>query len=255
MHQLPIEQQLVEVAQITLLLALCCKLWWSGLRKIYVFFFSYLVLELLQSLLPIFVPVHAMLYRDAYVASQSLIVCCSALVVLELYSIILSHLQGLASVTRRFIQVTLAAAIILSLIPLWLEKAPDTMTGFLFIFERPILSSLLVFVLLLTGFLVYYPVPIGRNVVVYLIGYAAYFIGEAASIFFLNNLGYYANRWLSDLTMGFFLVCLIFWLVGLDRKGEEKRVVVGHQWGAGDEQRLLAQLEEINAALLRSGRK
>ena len=37
--------------------------------------------------------------------------------------------------------------------------------------------------------------------------------------------------------------------------GEIKRVVVGHQWNPGDEQRLLAQLDAINASLLRSGRK
>ena len=127
--------------------------------------------------------------------------------------------------------------------------------GYLFIFERPILSSLLIFVLLITGFLVYYPVPIGRNAMVYLIGYAAYFVGEAASIFFLNNLGYYSNRWLSNLTMGFFVICLMFWLFGLNPQGEEKNVVVGHQWNPADDQRLLAQLEAINASLSRSGRK
>jgi hypothetical protein len=47
----------------------------------------------------------------------------------------------------------------------------------------------------------------------------------------------------------------MFWLVGLNRRGEEKDIVVGHQWNPGDDQRLLEQLGAINARLLRSGRK
>jgi hypothetical protein len=255
MHQLPLEQQVLEVAQIAVLLALCSKLWLSGLYKTYVFFFSFLVLEFLQVLIPVFVPLNGILYRDAYVASQALVVCCCALVVMELYSVILRNLEGISSVARRYIKITLALSITLSLLPLYIEKTPDTLTGYLFIFERPILSSLLLFVLLIAAFLVYYPVPIGRNVMVYLLGYAVYFIALAGAVFFLNNLGYYSNRWLGNLDMGFSLICPLFWLIFLNRRGEEKSVVVGHHWNPGDQQRLLAQLQAINATLLRSGRK
>jgi len=254
MHQLPIEQQVLEVAQIAVLLALCAKLWWSGLYKIYVFFFIYLLLEFFQSLIPVFVPLNGALYLESYVVSQALILCSYALVVLELYSIILRDLEGIASMARRYIQITLALAIVLSLLPLALEKTPNTWTGYLFIFERPILTSLVVLILLITGFLVYYPVPIGRNAIVYLMGYATYFIERATTIF-LNNLGHYWNRSLSSLEMSFSVICLMFWLFCLNRRGEEKRVVVGHQWNPGDEQRLRAQLDAINASLLRSARK
>jgi hypothetical protein len=255
MHQLPLEQQVLEVTQLVVLLALCAKLWWSGLYKTYVFFFSYLVLEFLQSLIPVFVPLNGALYLDSYVASQALIVCSYALVVLELYSVILRNLEGIASLARRYIRITLALAIALSLLPLLVEKAPSTPIGYLFIFERPILSSLLICVLLITGFLVYYPVPIGRNVIVYLVGYATYFIVEVTAIFFVNNLGHYSNRWMSDLTVVVPLICLMFWLFCLNRRGEEKSVVMGHQWNPRDEQRLRAQLDAINASLLRSARK
>jgi hypothetical protein len=167
----------------------------------------------------------------------------------------LRNLEGIAGVARRYIQITLALAIVLSLLPLRIEKTPTTPIGYLFIFERPILSSLLICVLLIMGFLVYYPVPIGRNVLVYLTGYAAYFIGEATAIFLVNNRGHYSNRWMSDLTVVFPVICLMFWLFCLNRRGEEKSVVVGHQWNPADEQRLRAQLDAINASLLRSARK
>ncbi len=251
MYQLPIEQQVLALVQIAVLLALCSKLCWNGLYKTYGFFFSYLVLEFLQALIPVLVPLESRLYRDLFVISQGLIVAFYALVVLELYSVILRNLQGIASVARRYIKITLVLAIVVSLLPLRIEKTPNTLTGYLFIFERPILSSLVVFVLLISAFLVYYPVPLGRNVIVYLTGYAVYFV-TIVTMVFINNLGYFWNRQKGNVDMGISVACLTFWLLALNRKGEDKRVVVGHHWNPGDEQRLLAQLEEINASLLRS---
>jgi hypothetical protein len=254
MHQLPLEQQILNFIQIGALFALCAKLWRNELYKLYAFFFSCLVLELLQALIPVFVPLNGAVYRNSYVASQALIVCSYAFVVLELYSVVLRNLQGIASVARRYIKLTLAFAIVVSLVPLRIEKMPNTLTGYLFIFERPVLSSLVVFVLLISAFLVYYPVPLGRNVIVYLAGYAVFFL-TAATVALLQNLGYFWNRQQGSITMSVFVICIVFWLFALSRQGEQKRVVVGHQWNPGDDQRLMAQLEAINASLLRSGRK
>jgi hypothetical protein len=251
MYQLPIEQQVLALVQIAVLLALCSKLCWNGLYKTYGVFFSYLILEFLQALIPVLVPLESRLYRDLFVISQGLIVAFYALVVLELYSVILRNLAGIASVARRYIKITLVLAILISLLPLRIEKTPNTLTGYLFIFERPILSSLVVFVLLISAFLVYYPVPLGRNVIVYLAGYAVYFV-TIVTMVFINNLGYFWNRQKGNIDMGISVLCLTFWLLALNRKGEDKRVVVGHHWNPGDEQRLLAQLEAINASLLRS---
>lgn len=255
MHQLPLEQRLLDLVQIAALFLLCVKLWWSGLHKTYPFFFSYLVLEFLQALIPVFVPLNGKLYMDAYVYSQRLIVCSYIFVILELYSVTLRSLEGVANLARRYIKIVLVIATLPSLLLLRIEKMPDTLTGRLFILERPIMSTLLFFVVLIAGFLVYYPVPIGRNVVIYLTGYVAYFIAESASILFLNNLGHVFNRWLGDATMGISVICLMFWLFGLNRRGEEKNVVMGYHWNPADERRLLGQLETINASLLRSREK
>lgn len=254
MHQLPIEQQILLVAQIVALLALYAKMSWDGLYKIYVYFFGYLAVELLQLLVPVFVPLDGRMYRDAYVVSQALVICFSILVVLELYSIVLRRLPGIGNVSRRYIKVTLVLAAGISLLPLSLEKTPNTVTGYLFILQRPVMTSLLVFILLITAFLVYYPVPLGRNVLVYLLGYAVYFVTNSTTIF-IRNLGHYWSRPISDVHMLVFFTCLVFWLFALSRSGEAKRVVVGHQWNPSDEGRLLAQLEAINASLLRSRRK
>jgi hypothetical protein len=126
--------------------------------------------------------------------------------------------------------------------------------GYLFSYERTVMSSLVVFVLLVGVFLLYYPVPLGRNVLAYLAGYSLYFLTKAA-LAFINNIGYIRNRLLGSIDMGVALICLALWLALLSRKGEDKRVVVGHQWNPADEQRLRAQLEAINTSLLRAGGK
>jgi hypothetical protein len=252
MHQLPIEQQILLVAQGVALAALCIRLHWDGLDKIYRYFFGYQALQLCQTVVPIFLRLDGMLYRDYYVASEILVLCLSALVVLELYSIVFRGMVGITSLSRRFVNVTLALAILISLLPLALEKTPNTVTGYFFSIERPALSSLLILVLLITSFLVYYPVPIGRNVLIYLVGYAIWLMTDVTKLF-IRNLGHYWTRPMSDVHMGVYLACLVFWLLGLSRRGESKSVVVGHQWNPGDDQRLLAQLEAINASLLRSG--
>jgi hypothetical protein len=254
MHQLPVEQQILLVVQIAALVTLCLRMWLAGLHRVYVYFFSYLVLELLQSLIPVLVPLHSRLYRDAFVASQAFIVAFYALVVLELYSKVLGDLTGIANLARRYIQIILALAIGIALLLLGLVKSKATVTGYLNTFEQTVMASLVVFVLLVTLFLVYYPVPLGRNIIVYLMGYVIYFLTREA-VELVINLGHHWIRVVSSLEMTVSVLCLTFWIMTLRREGETRRAVVGHQWNPADEQRLRAQLDAINASLLRSNGK
>jgi hypothetical protein len=254
MHLLPIEQQVLLIAEIAALSILCLRMWLAGLHRVYVYFFGYLVLELLQALIPVLVPLESRLYRDSFVASDALVTSLSALVVLELYSKVLRDLPGIAGIARRYIKITLVLAIVIAVVLLRLGKTAATLTGYLASFERSVMSSLVVFVLLVSAFLVYYPVPLGRNVNVYLTGYAVYFLTRAAVTLMMNS-GYYWIRPLSSIAMMVWLMCVVFWIAALSREGEAKRVVVGHQWNPADEQKLRAQLDAINASLLRASRK
>jgi hypothetical protein len=254
MHQLPIEQQILLVAEIAALSILCLRMWLAGLHRVYVYFFGYLVLDLLQTLIPVLVPLESRLYRDLYVASQAFIVAFYALVVLELYSKVLRDLPGIARTTRRYIKVTLVLAIMIALLPLRLESANATLAGYFLFYERTVMLSLVVFMLLVTAFLVYYPVPLGRNVIVYSMGYAVFFVTRAM-VALMTNLGRYWTRPVSSIAMAVSVLCLIFWIIALRRSGETKSVIVGHQWNPADEQKLRMQLDAINASLLRASGK
>jgi len=228
----------------------------AGLHRVYVYFFGYLVLELLQALIPVLVPLDGRLYVDSYVASQALITAFYALVVSELYSNVLRDLPGIAGTARRYIKGALVLAIGIAFLPLSLEKTRATLMGYLIFYEWTVMLTLVGFVLLVSAFLVYYPVPLGRNVIVYLVGYVVWFLTAATTAVIQNhNLGDVWNRQLSSIAMAVSLVCFVFWCMALSREGESKRLVVGHQWNPADEQKLRAQLDAINASLLRAREK
>jgi hypothetical protein len=254
MHRLPPEQQLLILIQASALIGLSFRIWWMALHRVYKYFFGYLIVALAQTCVPALVPFDSPRYRDAWLVTEGLIVCFYVLIVLELYSIVFQDLAGIAKLSQRYIKLALGVAILVSLLLLGVEKNQVGMVAHLFTFERAVVFSLVLFVLLITAFLVYYPVPLKRNVIVYSIGYAVYFLAKAGSIF-ISNLGYYWNRWMSNIWLAALLACLLFWLFALNRRGETKTVVIGHQWKATDEERLLAQLKAINTSLLRAARK
>jgi len=109
---------------------------------VYLYFFGYLIAELLQIGVLTSVPFRSNLYRDAWVGTESITICFYVLVVLELYSVALRDLAGIAKVSRRYIKLTLAVSILLSLLPLYLEKSPSNISQHVFILERAIYSSI-----------------------------------------------------------------------------------------------------------------
>jgi hypothetical protein len=186
MSGMPIDQQLLVGLQTGALVGLILRLWWNGLYRIYPCFFSYLLLALLQTAILPFVPYSSLAYGNWWMLSEGLIVCAYVLVILELYKVLLSGLPGITTVVRRYIKWTLVVAIFGSLLLLGAERAPLSMIGYFFTCERAIVSSVTIFVLLMMLFLVYYPVPLNRNVLTYALGYAGYFLTKAAAIFLRN---------------------------------------------------------------------
>ncbi len=254
MHRPPLDQLLLLALQDAALVALLVRVWWTGLFRTYPYFSGYLLLNLIQRALLSSIPFDSHLYVYAWIATQGVLDCSCALVVLELYRLILRDFGGIASVSRRYIKVTLALAILVSLLLLGLEERPANQLSAFLLFERAVVFSLLLFVLLLAAFLTYYPVPLNRNSVVYLIGYAVFFLTKATALF-IRNLGHYWSRYLSTVIIAVSAVCLLFWLFGLTRRGETRTVVLGYKWNKEDEERLLSQLKAINANLLGTAKK
>ncbi|HWY48825.1 MAG TPA: hypothetical protein VNX70_15660 [Bryobacteraceae bacterium] len=250
MSSIPLDQQLLLALQACALVGLILRLWWNGLYRIYPRFFSYLLLTLLQTAILPFVPYSSLTYGKWWMLSEGLIVCAYVLVILELCKVLLRGLPGITSVARRYIKWTLAVATFGSLLLLGAERAPLSMIGHFFTCERSIVSSVTIFVLLMMLFLVYNPVPLNRNVITYALGYGVYFLTKAAAIF-LRNVSPAWSRELRAILVTVSTGCLVFWLFALNRRGEIKTTVVGHQWSPETERQLLLQLQTVNASLAR----
>ena len=242
------------LAETIVLLGLLVRLVATGLQRVYPFFFSFVAAETIQLLVPYFTSYKSVWYGYAYVATESVIVCLYALIVLELYAKVFGSLTGIAALSRRYIKLALCIAILASLLLLILENTPETLVGKFLIFRRAIVSSLLLFVFLMTAFLVYFPIPLNRNVLVYFIGYAFYFLGISAALF-ARNIGVTQTPLVNTILLVITTSSFLSWILFLNRDGERKAVTFGHRWDRGDEARLLQQLESINAALLRTSRK
>lgn len=246
MNRLPLDQQILLIVQTAALTGLTVRLWWNGLYRRYSYFFVYLLLAVLQTLSLAFVPFSSRAYLWAWVITEGLIVCSYVLVVLETYSIVLHDFHGLATIGPRFIKGAVGLAVTVSLLLFTIERIPDRFFRYFLICDRVILSSLVFFVLLLTAFLLYYPIPLSRNAIFYSIGYAGYFLVKAAALLITNvSLSWY--RELGTVLITVSTGCLFFWLFTLSRSGEQKIVVIGHGWSREDELRVLTQLRAINA--------
>jgi hypothetical protein len=253
MSSMPHEQQLLLALQTCALIGLTIRLWWTGLFRTYPFFFGYLLVSLLQAVVLPPIPYRSLAYRNAWLATEGLIVCAHVLVVLELCKVLLRDLPGITTVARRYIKWTMAIAIAGSLVLLRVERAPVSVVGYFFTCERSIVSSVVIFVLLTMLFLAYYPIPLNRNVIIYSIGFTVYFLTKATAIF-LRNLTPTWYREASTVLIIISTACLIFWLLALSRRGETRAMVAGHQWSSEAEERLLSKLRAINASLVRTVR-
>lgn len=253
MHLL-LRDQLLLWLQTAGLVLLSVRIWWTGLYRTYPSFFLYLLAALLQSAVLAAVPYASSAYRYAWLATEGLIACFYALVVLELYSVVLRDLTGIARLSRRYIQGALFLAIVVSVLLLALEKSSTYLVPAFFKFERSIVSSLVIFVLLVTAFLAYYPIQLTRNVILYSGAYTFYFLAKATLLFLVNRT-LRVPPLTTSLLIAISTMCLWFWLFTLNRQGEAKRIVVGHRWNPEHEAAILSRLKAINESLIRAGKR
>src|SRR5262245_41759144 len=107
-----------------------------------------------------FIPVATKLYGKLYFSTQPVTWCLYLLVILELYHLVLKNHAGIATFARRALMITLAISTVISLATLFFEaQEPNfNVVRTYVLIERLILSSLLVFLLLFTAFLAYFPI-------------------------------------------------------------------------------------------------
>jgi hypothetical protein len=253
MRRLPPEQIVLLILQHSILAGLVVRVIVTGLFRTYPYFFGYLLVASLQALTLSFLSTSSPSYIYPWMISQALLTCFGVLVLLELYGLVLRDLTGIASTAQRYLKICLGFAILGSLLLLLLEHTPHNKVNAFLVIDRALVTSMLIFVLLLSAFLVYYPIPINRNLVAYSIGYAVYFLAKATGLLVVN-ISYAWARQFNFVVVAASTTSMLFWLVRLRREGEEKKMIIGHRWDRENQDQLLAQLKAINESLLRARR-
>lgn len=244
----------VSTANLFLSAILIGRLWGCGLHRRYPFFTALITANLAEDLVPVFIRNGSWAYVWAFMSCEAVLLFFYVLTVLELSANVLQDLKGFARMARGYIKAAMAFSVVISLSLLLFEQRASTFLNSFFIFERAVMCSLLLFVALLVVLLVHYPVPLNRNVIMYFIGYAVFFLSQTAALF-VHDLGLTWDRQLGDYLVLISGVCLMFWTVALSRQGEQKKMASGFPRDSADAERLVTQMRALNDSLQRIAKK
>ncbi len=249
----PLREYILALVQVVAIASLITRLLVSGLARLYKYFFCYLIIDLLETLEPFTIPFRSVLYGWVFLAFQCIKLCFYVLIVFELYSVLLRDLKGIARLAQRYSLVALGISALLSVFVLTALPLPRSPLRKIFYVEIPIISSIVLFMLLIMAFLAYYPVPLHRNAFVYAIGYGVYFISKM-TVQFIYNLHLEASgRTFSTILLYVGLGCIVFWTIFLSRAGERRMLAVGSKWSLPErQQQVLHHLRELNDSVLRA---
>lgn len=252
-------EQIVWIANLFLVLLLILRMASRGLHRIYFWFFTMLCFQAFQTLGMVPLKPASNLYAWAYFLTQPVLWVLYVLAVLELYSLALRKHPGLASLSRWFVLGALLVSLTVSALTLTADLSGPVgkfpiLENFS-VFERGVAFSLVLLLLLITGFLLWTPISIRRNIVLHASLYSAYFLATAALFFLENTRRFKLLEEVSIALLSANAVCLLLWILLLNNRGEEILVVVRSSWQPADEIRLARQMDAVNAFLLKSSNK
>ncbi len=237
---------------------LAIKLAKSGLHRTYRIFFAYLIFRAFRSSLLMLLPTNRSTYAWGYFITEPVLWLLYVGVLLELYTLAFREFRGITTLARWVTRAALAGAVLLSVLSL----APDLNSPhpypYIHLFTvlgRAICSSLALFLLAVSLFLVLYPVPLSRNVIVHSVVYSVYFLTLTLAYFVHNVFGPQTLPVVNFVLLAVASLALGAWIILLTPAGEKVVVSSRRQWDPEEEARLVRQLDSINATLLRVARK
>lgn len=243
------------IANAALECALIAWLWRQELHVPYRYFWFYLIVDVLLGALLYAVPARSNLYGHLYFSGEFAKLALLFGVVLDTCQMTLDRYPSIAAAGRKAVQASFAAAVTFSVAAVALEsslpKGDFPILFYLLVALRSGMVTLAVATILIFAFLSWFPVRMSRNSVRFLTVFLFYLGSKAAFLFALNYLGYDLRQIVSLAILGLAVVCIALWIAGLRREGEYVSTVVRQALSPGREEVLVAQLDAINASLLR----
>jgi hypothetical protein len=240
-------------------LALLIRLGLCHLVRVYRWLTAYLLAYALAFLVTAPIPIRSRLYGDIYMLAEITNVILSILAVRELVGLALTAHPALAVFARKAVGVTMGLAALLAAGGVMLDSnilpGQSRLMHRFFTAERSLDFTLLVVLLVISAFMLWYPVKVRRNIVFYIGGFAVFYLSRTFGLLMINLLPPASLKAITNVLMSCSVCCLIAWLFGLRRENEDTATVVGHRWDPAAMERLSGQLDAINATLVRFARR
>jgi hypothetical protein len=227
----------------------------TGLITTYKLLVVYLALDLVQSLASYVIPIHTNRYAYMYFCFQTLKIVTAAFILANIYSLALERRPALARFGRNSVGYALAASGFIPLIGLAMDHSVTAgrypILRAFFLFEQTMDATTGIFLILISGVIWWFAVPMRRNLMVYLGGFVLWSLSHSVLIHAVNlrfdnaQFKHAAEALQASVSMA----CLLFWLVGFARSGESRTVVVAPLRGNSDADLLAGRLDAINTRI------
>jgi hypothetical protein len=231
---------------------LLARLPWLGLGRKYAWLFGYFLAEVLQSVLTTGVSSRSLWYGYIYFGGQATKALLAVAASIQLWLLALRGYPALARFGRRIAVYILLGALLLAAAGAWLLEPPRSFQAvfphYFNALEGAVDSMVVLFLVTATLFLLWFPVEVPRNVAIIIGGFVFYLFQYWAALLLLN-LYPRSARGINAVVLSLDAAVLIFWIVAIRSKGESVTTVTGHRWNPEEAERLLGQLDAINARL------
>ena len=234
-------------------LALIGKLIWTRLIAVYPWLFLFVAAEIAETILRIgFHEQEVQIYRGAEIVRTVLAVA----VLWELVRLGFEGYSALSAFIRKASWYMIAGCLAFSFLN-WafdptLPEGRSPMLHETLAAVRAVTSGLFAYLLLLIGFMGWFPVRMRRNVAFLLVGLAAYFSARWLALLG-SNLSPDDTSRMRVFELAVVAACAVSWTFLLTREGERTQTITGHRWNPAEMARLSKKLDAINTGLVRMG--
>ena len=236
-------------------LALLCRLIQCKLYLIYKSLFLYWLVQAMGGLVLLFAGRQSWLYLYVYWGAQTVNIFMALYVVQDLFHSALAEHPAIASFGKRIVlgAMVLGAAVALAGITLDATVLPGHYSGIqrFLTFERSMNFVILIFLLLISILLLWFPVKVRRNIVVYISGFLLFAASRSIGLLLLNLLPQPATVIVSTIMLALTLLSLLIWIYGIRAEGERATATPGERRDPEAMRLLSRQLDAINTTLAR----
>ncbi len=249
-------------------LLLAIRLLRLGLHRVYSFFCIFLIFDVLTSGLALWIQLQQPKgwdYRVVWLILTPIDWVLYIALVYVLLSALLAKFPGILNFSRKVLHFSFLTSAVIGLLtarPEFLSyermrhvQSLDRILAAVAVADRVVSMTAFLALTATLIFILWFPVQMPRNLAVFCVGLVVFFAART-SMWIVYSFGPHINIDPFNTVVLFVLSgCLLYWLIFINKVGEQVPTRIGHSWNAAEQQRLLAQLEAMNATLLRAARR